>query len=106
MHERDVTRGKIKNASSVTEKSFLHSKYKALRNKVTRNIRQENVDFNYNRVNEANNESGLWKIASEVTNPKKASEWSINMAGSLTQFFNTLPLQKCSLTLFYWLQKR
>ena len=82
------------------EKSILHSKYKALR-KVTRNIRQENVDFNNNRVNEANNESDLWKIANEVTNPKKASEWSRNMAGSLIQFFNTLPLQTCSLTLFY-----
>ena len=73
MHDRDCTRGKIKNASS-DEKKILHSKYKALRNKVTRNIREENIDFNNNRVNMAKNESELWKIANEVTNPKKASE--------------------------------
>ena len=38
MHARDVTRGQIKNACSLSEKSILQSKYKALRNKVTRNI--------------------------------------------------------------------
>ena len=71
MHDRDVTRGRIKNASSVAEKAILHAKYKALRNKVTRNIRQDNIDFNNNRVSEANSEAELWKVANEVNNPKK-----------------------------------
>ena len=30
---------------------------------------------------EAKNESELWKIANEVTNPKKASEWIIEING-------------------------
>ena len=30
---------------------------------------------------EANNEAELWKIANEVTNPKKASEWIIEING-------------------------
>ena len=66
-----MTRGKIKSANSTSEKVLLHAKYKALRNKVTRNIRQENIDFNNNRVNKAESEAELWKIANDVTNPKK-----------------------------------
>ena len=31
MHDRDVTRGRIKNAGSVNEKAILQAKYKALR---------------------------------------------------------------------------
>ena len=54
MHDRDVTRGRIKNANSVAERLALQAKYKALRNKVTRNIRDSNRDFNNNRVVEAN----------------------------------------------------
>ena len=81
MHDRDVTRGRIKNANSVAERLVLQAKYKALRNKVTRNIRDSNRDFNNNRVVEANNESELWKIANQVTNPKKASEWIIEING-------------------------
>ena len=68
MHERDVTRGKIRNVNSVSEKAILHAKYKALRNKVTRNIRQESIDFNNNRVNKAESETELWKIV--TVNPK------------------------------------
>ena len=52
-----------------------------MRNKVTSKIRKETVDFNNNRVAEANNESELWKIAKEVTNPQKISEWSIEIDG-------------------------
>ena len=32
-------------------------------------------------MDEANNEAELWKIANEVTNPKKASEWFIEING-------------------------
>ena len=42
MHKRDVTRGSIKNASSLAERMVLQTKYKVLRNKVTRNIREGN----------------------------------------------------------------
>ena len=48
MHKRDVTRSQIKNAGCGQEKAVLQSKYKALRNKVTRDIRQEYRDFNNN----------------------------------------------------------
>ena len=81
MHERDVTRGRIKYANSTSEKQILQSKYKALRNKVTRNIRQDNVDFNNNRVAEANSEAEMWKVANEVNNPKKSNEWTILIDG-------------------------
>ena len=81
MHDRDVTRGSIKNARSTAERSILQDKYRTLRNKVTSKIREDNKDFNNNRVIEAKNESELWKIASEVTNPKKENEWLINIEG-------------------------
>ena len=34
-----------------------------------------------NRVCEASSEAELWKIANEVTNPKKSCEWSIEING-------------------------
>ena len=54
---------------------------------MTHNIREENIDFNNNRISEAKNKSELWKIANEVTNPKKASEWSINVNGIEENYF-------------------
>ena len=59
------------------EKVTLLNQYKVLRNKVTSQLRKENVDYNNNRIEEANNERELWKIANEVLQPKKETEWSI-----------------------------
>ena len=47
--------------------------------------RQENIDFNNNRVNEAETEAELWKIANEVTNPKKQNEWAIELNGEIVK---------------------
>ena len=52
---RDHTRGKISTAEG-QQKGVLLQQYKVLRNKVTSKIRKENVDFNNNRINQANNE--------------------------------------------------
>ena len=54
-------------------------KYNKLRNEVTSQIRKENINFNNNRVAEAYNESELWKIANEVTNPRKSNGWKVKM---------------------------
>ena len=58
MKERDSTRKKISKAY-YSEKAVLQQKYKKLRNKVSCQIRKENVDFNKNRINEASNEAEL-----------------------------------------------
>ena len=76
MQERDSTRRKISYAST-QEKKVLQQKYNILRNKVTSKIRQENIDFNNNRVEEAGNESELWKVANETISPKKDNQWKI-----------------------------
>ena len=75
--------------------------YKTLRNKVTSKIRKDNVDFNNNRVKEAKNESELWKIAKEVSNPKKVSEWTIEIDGKdekdeliIAEAFNSYFIEK------------
>ena len=50
--------------------TFLHQKYRILWNRVTSQIRKENVDIINNRVAGAKNEYDLWKIANEVIKPK------------------------------------
>ena len=48
---------------------------------ISSQIRKENIDFNNNRVNEANSNSELWKITKEVTNTRKKSKWDLNVEG-------------------------
>ena len=76
MRKRDQVRISVSKAST-KEKPTLQKQYKALRNKVTNQIRKENIDFNNNRIENANNEGELWKIANEVMNPKGEVSWKI-----------------------------
>ena len=76
MRKRDSTRHFIGNAST-KEKQTLNKQYKALRNRVTSQIRKENIDFNNNRIENANSEGELWKIANEVMNPRGEVSWKI-----------------------------
>ncbi len=76
MKSRDETRKTIKSTKN-QEKRVLQSKYKQLRNKVTEQIRKENIDYNNNRVEKAENKSELWKVTKEVTNPRKDKKWSL-----------------------------
>ena len=63
--------------ASGNEKHTLMQQYKTLRNKVTGKIRKENIDFNNNRIEEANNERELWNVVKEVINPRKENNWNI-----------------------------
>ena len=76
MKKRDRIRNSI-SAAKGQERATLSSQYKVLRNKVTSQIRKENIDYNNNRVEEANNEGELWKVAKEVLNPKKETVMKI-----------------------------
>ena len=40
-------------------------------------IRKENIGYNNNRIEEANNERELWNVANDVLNPKKENDWNI-----------------------------
>ena len=53
---------------SVLSSSIL-SKYKKLRNQVNSNIRTETKDFNNNRIDKAQDENEIWKVAKEITSP-------------------------------------
>ena len=70
MRKRDSTRNAIKSADG-GEKVVLLQKYRTLRNKVTAQIRRENIDFNNKRIEAADNEGELWKVTNEVLNPRK-----------------------------------
>ena len=78
MRKRDRTRNEIRRAAN-KEKATLIQQYKTLRNRVTSQIRRENIEFNNKRILEANSEKELWKVTNEVLNPKAASgaEWLI-----------------------------
>ena len=76
MKKRDSTRGKIKNASK-QKKAVLIQQYRSLRNKVTGQIRKETVDYNNNRIKEANSVKELCRLANEVVKPKKETEWNL-----------------------------
>ena len=73
MRKRDSTRNAIKSADG-GEKVVLLQKYRTLRNKVTSQIRRENIDFNNNRIEAADNEGELWKVTNEVLNPRKEND--------------------------------
>ena len=77
MKKRDTTRKSIQSATG-TEKQVLVQQYKTLRNKVTGKIRKENIDYNNNRIEEANNERELWNVANDVLNPKKENDWNLH----------------------------
>ena len=76
MRKRDGVRISISQASSI-EKQTLQKQYKALRNRVTSQIRKENIDFNNNRIENASNEGELWKVAKEVMDPRSEVSWKI-----------------------------
>ena len=76
MKKRDRTRKSITTAKG-QEKAALSCQYKTLRNKVTSQIRKENIDYNNNRIEEAKNEGELWKVAKEVLNPRRETEMKI-----------------------------
>ena len=76
MKKRDSTRAKIRDAEG-GEKTVLQNQYKILRNRVTAQIRKENVEQNNTRIKEASSEGELWKVANEVLNPKKENTWKI-----------------------------
>ena len=66
----------MKGASS-EERQILHLKYKKLRNKVNCKIRNDNRIFNNERINKAKDENEEWKIAKEITNPRKENDWTM-----------------------------
>ena len=65
MKQRDDTREKIKSASN-NGKVILLAKYKKLRNLVNYKIRQESKIHTEKRIENANSDAELWRIASEV----------------------------------------
>ena len=67
------------------DKIIWNQKYKILRNSVTAKIRKETIDQNNNRIDEAQDENEVWKIATEIINPKSENNWSMKIDNKLTE---------------------
>ena len=78
MKKRDKTRNEIRKASA-QERTVLMKQYKSLRNRVTSQLRKEQVEYNSKRIEEANSDRELWRVANEAINPKKETQWNLKM---------------------------
>ena len=76
MKKRDKTRNEIGKASA-QERTVLMKQYKSLRNRVTSQLRKEQVEYNSKRIEEANSDRELWRVANEAINPKKETQWNL-----------------------------
>ena len=83
MKKRDDARLNMSKAS-LNNHDTLQKQYRKLRNLVNNKIRQETINFNNKRVNEANNENEVWNIVKEVTSPKSNSAWELKISKSET----------------------
>ena len=84
MEKRDKTRASLSIASK-QHKAVLMVKYRILRNKTTASIRNDNIEFNENRIKEANNEKEIWNIVNEVTKPRSDCEWKLKTSTGITE---------------------
>ena len=86
--------------ASPQSRPTLLKKYKILRNKVTSRLRSDSIKLNEERINEAKNESEMWNIVKDVTNPRKEKEWILNsdsgqttneqeISDTFNKYFNT-----------------
>jgi hypothetical protein len=73
--ERDKLRKSMKR--STNEKKVLHARYKKLRNRITNNIRRDNIHQNGERIAKAKGEDEIWKVINEVTKPRSEKVWML-----------------------------
>ena len=82
MKKRDAARSMIKQSSG-NQKQIWNEKYKKIRNAVTAQIKKDSIDFNNKRIDKANDENEVWKVAKEIINPTKENNWSIKIDNKL-----------------------
>ena len=71
MSERDLARTQLsKENLTFVERKALTMKYRKLRNKATEQIRKAKKQANGDRIAKAKSEGEVWKVISDITNPK------------------------------------
>jgi hypothetical protein len=75
MAERDSARRQIK--STPGDRWIALQKYKTLRNRVTKQIREEVIHANGKRMDEASSESEYWKIIKDINDPPSVNSWKL-----------------------------
>jgi hypothetical protein len=100
MKTRDGMRKSI-NQASAEEKKILHLKYKKTRNRVTNLIRQDNLKYSEERIENAKDENEIWKVVNEITKPREETTWkliedekSIDKEEEIAEIFNKFFIDK------------
>ncbi len=75
MAERDSARRQIN--STPGDRWIALQKYKTLRNRVTKQIREEIIQANGKRMDEASSESEYWKIIKDINDPPSVNNWKL-----------------------------
>ena len=75
MSERDSARRQIKSTSG--DKWIALQKYKTLRNRVTKQVRDEVILANGKRIDEAKSETEYWKIIKDINDPPTINKWKL-----------------------------
>ena len=75
MIERDQARRNLKLTAG--DRMVAMKKYKNLRNKVTKQIREENKQANGKRIDEANTESEYWNVVNGIIKPQSEPKWKL-----------------------------
>ena len=52
---------------------------------LNRRIRSESRKFNNEQIEKANNENEMWNVVNDVLNPRKDSNWRLNINGVITE---------------------
>ena len=48
-------------------------------------IKKETIDFNNNRIDNAENENEVWNVAKDIINPKKENSWSMKIENEIIE---------------------
>ena len=75
--EREEARKNIKRARTPMERIANQKKYKLLRNKVISQSRADTIEQNGKMIDEAKNESDIWKIVNDINSPKAEKVWKL-----------------------------
>ena len=84
IRERDNARKQI-TGKSQSEKIVQQMVYKKLRNRVISELRNDNINFNNERVKSAKDENEMWKVVKDITSPRSSATINLIEDGKIIE---------------------
>jgi hypothetical protein len=84
IRERDNARKQI-TGKSQSEKIVQQMVYKKLRNRVISELRNDNINFNNERVKSAKDENEMWKVVKDITSPRSSATINLIEVGKIIE---------------------